>query len=81
MSTVDEVRVQALGLSSTERATLARDLLLSLESPDFDEDADSAWAAEIEARSAAFARGELTATPWRESVARMKEALVKRPSP
>jgi len=78
MSTVDDVRNQALELSREERAKLARDLLVSLETGDFDADADSAWATEIEARSAAYGRGELAARDWRESLERVRQALSQR---
>lgn len=81
MSAVDNVRDQALKLDEPERATLARDLLVSLESVEPDEDAPSAWATEIQARSDAVASGEFSATDWRESVERVREHLAKRPRP
>jgi hypothetical protein len=81
MSTVDDVRDQALQLDQPERATLARDLLVSLEEGGPHEDAQSAWATEIQARSDAVARGEFSASDWRESVQRVREHLAKRTSP
>ena len=81
MSTVDNVRDQALKLDEPERATLARDLLISLEGVEADEDAQSAWATEIQARSDAVARGEFSASDWRESLQRVREHLAKRHSP
>ena len=81
MSTVDEVRDQALQLDQPERATLARDLLVSLEEGEPHEDAQSAWTTEIQARSDAVARGEFSASDWRESVQRVREHLAKRTSP
>ena len=80
MSTVDEVLNEALELSEEDRAKLARDLLASLETDDFDTDADSAWATEIEARSSAYAKGELAACDWRESLERVRQALSQRRS-
>jgi hypothetical protein len=78
MSTCNDILAQALGLPVEDRALLARDLLVSLESEGFDDDAEAAWAREIEARSEAVARGEFTATDWRESVERIRQELTKR---
>jgi hypothetical protein len=73
MSTVDHIRDQALTLDDTERAMLVRDLLVSLEGIGPEEDAEPAWAAEIQARSDAVARGEFSASDWRESVERVRK--------
>lgn len=70
MDTVDNIRSQALSLTAKQRAALAHDLLMSLEEDEPDADAASAWAEEIEARSAAYAAGEIEAFDWRESLAR-----------
>ena len=78
MSAVDQVRDQALKLDESERAVLARDLLVSLESTEPGEDTESEWAAEIQARSAAVARGEFSASDWRESLARVRKHLEER---
>ena len=78
MSTGDDIRDRALGLSKEDRARLARDLLLSLDSEELDEDCESAWAAEINARSAAVARGDFTASDWRESLERARQVLRRR---
>jgi hypothetical protein len=78
MNAVDELRTQAMQLPSHDRALLARDLLLSLEAGDFADDAEAAWAAEIEARSAAVAAGNYTASEWRESIGRLREDLRQR---
>ena len=75
MDTADNIRSQALGLNPTQRASLAHDLLVSLEEGEPDADADTAWAAEIETRSAAYAAGEVQASDWRESVARLRATL------
>ncbi|MBC7856014.1 MAG: addiction module protein [Pirellulaceae bacterium] len=75
MDTIDNIRSQALGLTATQRAALAHDLLISLEDEEPDADAASAWAEEIEARSAAYAAGEIEASDWRESLARSKAAF------
>jgi hypothetical protein len=75
MDTVDNIRSQALGLTAKQRAALAHDLLISLEEDEPDADAASAWAEEIEARSAAYAAGEIEAFDRRESLARSKAAF------
>jgi len=78
MSAVDHVRDQALRLDDSERAMLARDLLASLEAIGPDKGAESDWAAEIQARSDAVARGEFSASDWRESVERVRQHLAQR---
>jgi len=57
---------QLLGLSAQERATVAEQLLLSLQSPD--EGMDALWAEEAEARIDAYERGELEAVSVNEVV-------------
>jgi len=81
MDTVDNLRAQALNLDEPERAALARDLLVSLDDAEPEEDAQSAWATEIQARSDAVARGEFSASDWKESVQRVREHLAKRRNP
>ena len=81
MSAVDHVRDQALSLDDSERAMLARDLLVSLESTSPDEGAQSDWAVEIQARSDAVARGEFSASDWKESVERVRKHLARRRKP
>jgi hypothetical protein len=81
MGTVDNLRDQALKLDEPERATLARDLLVSLEDIEPDADAQSAWTTEIQSRSDAVACGEFSASDWKESVQRVREHLAKRRSP
>jgi putative addiction module component (TIGR02574 family) len=51
------IEEQARALSSEERAKLAESLLESLHAPS--SEIESAWAAEIERRVAAFDRGEI----------------------
>lgn len=78
MSSVDQIREQALELPQEARAGLARDLLLSLEPDEQQDDVDSAWAEEIEARAAAVALGEHAVSDWREAMARVRQALSER---
>ena len=81
MSTCNDILAQALGLPVEDRALLARDLLISLESEEIDDDAEATWLDEIEARSDAVARGEFTAMDWRESLDRIREQLALRRAP
>jgi hypothetical protein len=78
MSAVDDVREQALKLDESERAMLARDLLVSLEDAGPEQDAAADWADEIRARSDAVARGQFSAIDWRESVDRVRRHLAQR---
>jgi hypothetical protein len=70
MSVEPELVDRILLLGQRDRAALARTIILSLEPPDFDADADSAWEAEVEARLAQVDRGEITPIDWRLSIAR-----------
>ena len=76
MSTVDDVLNVALSLTPEERASLAERLLASLETMPADNVAiGEVWAKEIMARSAAYARGELKAQPWREAIDEVRRRL------
>jgi hypothetical protein len=79
VSVINDLRSQAMELGESERALLARDLLLSLDR-DVHEDARQAWALEIQSRSDAVARGEFTASDWRKSVDRIRTVLAQRRS-
>ncbi len=78
MGAVDIVRDQALRLDESQRAMLARDLLISLEAMEPQQNAASDWAAEIRARSDAVARGQFSATDWKESIERVRKHLAQR---
>jgi putative addiction module component (TIGR02574 family) len=81
MNASEEITELVLALPETERASLARRLLLSLEPDNFDEDSEAAWAAEIERRMAIVEQGGFRATDWRESIARIRKDLAQgRPS-
>jgi len=77
MSSVDSVRAMALRLGEFDRATLARDLIVSLEPVESEADVDRAWADEIAARSDAVRRGEFSASDWRESMAHVRARLAR----
>ena len=81
LNSVEDVRDQALRLSAADRANLARDLLLSLESEPLDDDCDAAWEVELEARASAVAAGKHSVSDWREAVARVRDSLAARQVP
>jgi putative addiction module component (TIGR02574 family) len=66
---------QVLELPERQRASLARQLLLSLEPPDFDSDNEAAWAAELEARITAVEEGRFRSTDWRKALKRIRRSL------
>lgn len=59
-SSLKEIEKQARALAAEERAKLAESLLESLQGPPLS-DIENAWAREIEARVAAYDRGETPA--------------------
>lgn len=65
-----EIVRKALKLSMQERAEIIARLLDSLE----DEDADSAWTAELERRARELETGEVEGIPWEE----VRKALLSR---
>ena len=78
MSTVDEVLTVALSLPAEDRASIAERLLASLDTTGADNSTvEEAWANEIMARAAAYARGEMKAQPWREAMADVRRRLAE----
>lgn len=67
---VKKLLSQALRLTLDERAELAADLIASIDGGP-DEDADAAWAAEIERRATRALAGESKGRPWREVLDRL----------
>ncbi len=67
MATADEVLNAAMDLKSEERAEVAHKLLLSLEPEDFDEDADRAWADEVQRRLQAIREGRVVLRDWEDA--------------
>jgi putative addiction module component (TIGR02574 family) len=67
----------ALKLDVSERAELAAGLLASLDA-ESDEDAEAAWAAEIEERAARARSGEDPGKPWPEVRERLERDLKQR---
>jgi putative addiction module component (TIGR02574 family) len=78
MSTT-EIRELALKLPPEQRASLARDLLSSLEGAA--ENFEPEWAEEAEARAEAYAAGQIGADDWEASLARARARLEQRRSP
>jgi len=64
----------ALKLGLPERAELAAELIASLDGA-ADEDAEAAWAAEIERRAARARSGDDPGKPWSEVRERMRRGL------
>jgi putative addiction module component (TIGR02574 family) len=77
MSVIDDLLNRALELSEPDRADLARRLLLSLETEEFDADRDTAWAAELEVRLEKVDKDQFTARDWREVIANLQKSLTK----
>lgn len=72
-----DLLLRALEMPVRERAELARRLLLSLETADFDADIEEAWAEEIEARLSAVDRGDSVPVEWQPAMDRIRSSLRK----
>jgi putative addiction module component (TIGR02574 family) len=68
---------EALKLAVGERAELASELIASLDA-ESDEDAEAAWALEIEERAARARSGEDPGKPWSEVRDRLERDLKNR---
>jgi putative addiction module component (TIGR02574 family) len=68
-----QLLAEALRLSDKERAALAGELILSLET-EVDADAEAAWSAEIRARLERVDAGIATTVPWSEARRRIHAA-------
>ncbi len=69
--TIDELKREAMRLAPTERASLARELLVSLDDLS-DSDVERLWLEESERRRRAFLAGEATLIPMDEVFARAR---------
>jgi putative addiction module component (TIGR02574 family) len=67
-----EILKEALALPAEDRAALAEALLASLD-PQVDEDAEAAWATEIDRRTTELDAGTVSTIPWREVRQRLFE--------
>ncbi len=70
----DELERQARALAPQEKATLARILIEALD-PTVDPGVEQLWIAEAQRRYDAFLRGELTARPGDEAMAKARSRL------
>ena len=66
---------RAMHLSMDERAELALQLILSLETEEPHADVEQEWAAEIERRIGAYERGEMAAVDADEALAKAEALL------
>jgi len=69
---VAKILKEALALPAEDRAALAESLLASLDEH-VDEDAEAAWAAEIDRRMVGLDAGTVSAIPWSEVRRRLFE--------
>jgi putative addiction module component (TIGR02574 family) len=76
-----EVVKEALSLPAPQRAQVAKRLLESLDDEPFDPNAERVWAAEIEARAAAYDRGEVTAIAGDKVIEDARQRLHRRTAP
>ena len=80
MAQVKQVLEEALKLKPEERASVAAELLESLEPAPGNQAADveAAWAAEIERRARRVLRGESFGEPWEDVRRRAGQKITKR---
>ncbi len=73
----EDLRREALGLSDVERADLAAELLVSLETPIGEDSSDvrSLWAVEIERRARRVISGDVKGEDWNVVRQRFADAL------
>jgi len=77
--TADDLRKEALELSTQDRARLASDLLASLDSEVVDEDEiDRLWSIETQRRAEMLEAGEAGTITWDEIQQRFAERRVQR---
>ena len=74
---VEAVLAEALRLDLDARATVAAELLASLDGP-ADPDAEAAWALEIERRVTAIDAGTVKLEPWRDVKRRIEKEILGR---
>lgn len=77
MDTVQEILEHARRLPSRERLQLIQELMRTLE-PDeslSESEWDSAWLPELQARFAAYERGESLASDWQSVIERLRQSL------
>ena len=75
MTTPLDVLRAAKNLSPQERAEIAHELLLTLESEPFDENAEQNWAEVIRQRLTAIREGRVTLLDWDETLSEIRVSL------
>ena len=75
MSIEADLVERTMHLSPSDRADLALQLILSLETDPPDENVDQEWGAEIARRTAAYDRGEMSSVDARVAIARIRASL------
>jgi putative addiction module component (TIGR02574 family) len=78
MSTADQVLLDALSLPAEARASLALELLTSLDPVREDDDVDQAWAAEISRRLESIRQGKSVLRDWDEALDSMRVSIMCR---
>jgi hypothetical protein len=73
----ETVLADALRLDLDARASVAAELLASLDAPD-DPDAEAAWGLEIERRVAAIEAGTMKLEPWADVKRRIEKEILGR---
>jgi Putative addiction module component len=80
MTSAQDLLTQALELPINERATIAHQLLLSLDSEPYDDGCDSAWEEEIVARVQRLEQGLTETLDWRTGHEAIRSKLRGDPS-
>ncbi len=80
MATPTEIVSAAMALTTHQRCEVVQQLLLSLESPETDNDVDQAWAIEIERRGIAIREVRTTLRDWDEVLASIRGSVSSRNS-
>ena len=80
MTSAQELLTQALQLPISDRATMARQLLLSLDTDCYEVECESAWEQEIVARVHRLEQGQTETHDWREGHAAIRKKLREEPS-
>jgi hypothetical protein len=76
MNSADQVLIDALSLPAEARATLALELLTSLDPVEEDEDVDGAWAAEVSRRLELIRQGKTVLRNWDEALESMRASIL-----
>jgi Putative addiction module component len=75
MTPTTDLFTRALELPLPERAALAHQLLLSLETEPFDPDSETLWDRELQARLERVEKGQFSARDWRDALADIRSSL------